>query len=546
MTKADSPLDVVVLGAGFGGLYAVHRFREDGLETLALEAAPDVGGAWYWNRYPGARCDVESLAYCYSFSPIIDAEWKWSERYAARDEIYRYLQWVADRLELRRDIRFNSTLIKATFEERDNLWTFETKDGDVYQSRHFVSAAGPITTPIFPEIEGLHDFEGELMHTARWPEEEPDFCGKRVGVIGTGSSGTQLIPIVAAQCEHLSVFLRTPNYHSPALNGPIEPEDQLWWESNREDIRQQLHKGRRSGSGDLRLDAETNDTKFHYAEEFTPEQRKAVFEKRWACGGASLAFMFRDIMTNKELNDEVSDFLREKIKETVDDPEDAEKLTPKFPFGTKRLTVGTNYLETFNRDNVELVDVKSNPIDRVTENGVIVNGQQIELDTLICASGFDALTGTLSRIEVRGKDGQLLGEEWSSGVQSHLGITINGYPNMYLIGGPLSPSVLTNVVRTNEMQVDWIADLIGFIKNRSYQRCEAKVEAQTGWGQEVNDAAKGTLWEHAESWYVGANVPGKPRQLLAYIGGFNAYNRRCIAEREQSYPSYTFCKQAQG
>lgn len=539
--ESEGILDVLVLGAGFGGLHALYRLREENLKITCLEAAADVGGAWYWNRYPGARCDVESLVYCYTFSPILDAEWRWSERYAGRDEICRYLQWVAKRLDLRKHINFNSRLIKATFDEKDSLWVFETENGDTYRARHFLSAAGPITTPIMPDIPGIDEFKGQVIHTARWPERDPDFAGKRVGIVGTGSSGVQAIPIVAKQCKKLSVFIRTPNFYAPARNRPLTQADYDWWEENRELTRQRLQNCHRWGGGDIMLDSEVNDTIFQKASEFTPEQRRRIYENRYENGGGVVGWAFYDAMIDKAVNDEAADFLRGKIKTVVKDPETAEKLTPRgFPYGTKRCTVGTEFHETFNRDNVDLIDVKAAPIERVTERGVIVGGREIELDVLIAASGFDALTGALTKIEVRGEGGDLLADRWRSGVQTHLGIAVHGFPNLYMVGGPGSPSVLTNVVMTNEMQVDWIADLICYIQQRGYKRCDTTQEAQDAWTHEVGELVKGNLWETANSWYVGANVPGKPRQILAYVGGYAAYKESCMKESNSGYPGFTF------
>ncbi|MBY8825619.1 flavin-containing monooxygenase [Sphingomonas colocasiae] len=537
----DGILDVLVLGGGFGGLHSLYRLREDGHRVLVLEAAPDVGGAWYWNRYPGARCDVESLVYCYTFSPVIDAEWRWSERYAARDEIVRYLRWVSERLDLRKDIRFDSRLAKAHYDAADNLWNFETEGGDRYRARHFLSAAGPISAPIMPDIPGLDRFQGDIIHTARWPEAYPDFAGKRVGIIGTGSSGTQVIPIVAQQCEKLTVFLRTPNFYSPARNRPLTDADHQWWQQNRDLTRERLQQGRRWGGGDIMLDDEINDAMFEPASNFTTERRREIYEARYANGGGVVGWAFADAMVSVDANEEAGDFLREKVRDAIVDPAIADKLTPRgFAYGTKRVTVGTDFPETFNRDNVELVDVKTETLEGFNERGAIVAGREIALDYLIAASGFDALTGALTTIDVRGKDGRSLGEIWADGPQTYLGISVLGFPNMYMIGGPGSPSVLTNVVMTNEMQVEWIADLINHVEDNGYVRCEATAEAQNEWTEKVGALVRGNLWETAESWYVGANVPGKPRVILAYAGGYTAYKAECAEISAAGYPGYRF------
>lgn len=540
-SRAGEILDVLILGAGFGGLHSLHRLRADGRTVLALEAAPDVGGAWYWNRYPGARCDVESLAYCYTFSPVIDAEWRWTERYAARDEIHRYLRFVSERLDLRRDIRFNSRLAKARYDGEAALWNFETESGERYRARHFLSSAGPITAPIMPNIPGLDRFKGQIIHTARWPEADPDFAGKRVGIIGTGSSGTQVIPIVAPQCEKLTVFIRTPNFYSPARNRPLTDADYDWWQQNRELTRHRLQIGHRWGGGDIMLADEINDAMFKSASEFTPERRRQIYEARHANGGGVVGWAFVDAMVDKQVNEEAGDFLREKVRDVVQDPAIADKLTPRgFAYGTKRVTVGTDFPEAFNRDNVELVDVKAEPIESFTERGAIVGGREIPLDILIAASGFDALTGALTVIDVRGEDGQSLKEVWADGPHTYLGISVRGFPNMYMIGGPGSPSVLTNVVMTNEMQVEWVADLIKHIEDNGFTRCEATAEAEELWTEKVGALVKGNLWETAESWYVGANVPGKARVILAYAGGYTAYRAECMEISGAGYPGFRF------
>ncbi len=540
-SSRENVLDALVLGAGFAGLHALYRLRSKGLKVLALEAAPDVGGAWYWNRYPGARCDVESLVYCYTFSPLLDEEWRWSERYAKRDEICAYLSWVAAKLDLRRDIRFNSRVTSAVFDAEKNWWTFRTEGGETFRARHFFSAAGPITTPIMPDIPGIKDFKGLVIHTARWPERAPDFTGKRVGIIGTGSSAVQAIPIVAQQCRRLTVLMRTANFYAPARNRPLVESDYQWWEKNRELTRRRLQSAERWGGGDIMLDDAINNAMFQKASEFTPEKRREIYEARYANGGGVVGWAFCDAMENLTVNEEAADFLRSKIGTIVKDQRIAEKLTPRgYAYGTKRCTVGTDFYETFNRDNVDLVDVKAEPIERFTGEGVVVGGKLIELDVLICASGFDALTGALTAIDLRGVKGESLKDRWKQGPRSHLGISINDFPNLYMVGGPGSPSVLTNVVMTNEMQVEWIAGLIEHCEKNGFQRCEATREAEEQWTRHVNDLIKGTLWETANSWYVGANVPGKPRNILAYVGGYPVYKERCIEERNQGYPGFVF------
>lgn len=534
-------LDALVLGGGFGGMHMLYQLRGMGLKVLALEAGTTVGGAWYWNRYPGARCDVESLVYCYSFSPIIDAEWRWSERYAAQPEILRYMNFVCDRLDLRKDIRFNSRLVKASFDKATNLWTFVTEKGDTYRARHFVSSAGPISAPIWPDIPGRESFKGDLYHTALWPQQEPDFAGKRVGVIGTGSSGTQLIPVVAQQAKKLISFVRTPNYYAPANNYPLTEEHQKKWQEIRPKVRSRLRTFEVVGSGDVFMEDEMMESRKYPGHHFTREERLAIMNQRWAFGGTVMPRAFADVITNFEINEEISEFLREKVAEIVKDPKTAEILTPRtFRFGTKRICVGTNFYETFNRDNVEAVDVKANPIERFTEKGVIVGGQEIELDAIICASGFDALTGALTVIDITGVDGQKIKDVWAKGADTYLGYGLAGFPNLYMIGGPGSPSVLTNVVMTNEYQVEWISGLIDYMRRNNFDRIDVDPEAQATWSQTVKDVIKGTVLTTSDSWYVGANVPGKARGILAYAGGIANYIAHCDAVAESGYKGFHF------
>lgn len=534
--------DVLIMGAGFGGLHAVHRLREDGLKVRAFDTASDTGGAWYWNSYPGARCDVESLVYSYSFSPIIEAEWRWSERYAGREEICRYLQWVATRLDLRKDISFNTRVVSARFDKTDDLWHLVMENGDEFLGRHFLSAPGPISHPIMPDIPGLDDFAGLTIHTARWPKEEPDLADKRVGVIGTGSSGTQLIPLVAEKCAHLDVFMRTRNYYSPARNRPLTDDDYAWWRENADEVRTLISRSLMSGAGDIMLDRKYTDiAALTKGADLTPEQREEVLEARWAYGGGMVGYAFRDVLVDPQVNEQVGDFFRRKLHTFIDDQELATKLEPHgFPVGTKRPTVGTGFVEALARPNVTLVDVKELPIERITAKGVVVNGKEYELDVLILASGFDALTGALTVIDVRGEEDASLKELWDDSIESYLGITVAGFPNFYMIGGPLSPSVLSNVVATNEFQVDWIADLIGEARRQGKTLVKTTDHAQKSWRDKVEKAATNNEWSKTDSWYVGTNVPGKRKQILTYTGGIGRYRRYCDEERSNGFASFKF------
>jgi len=454
--STDTPVyDVLVLGGGFGGLHMVYELRDRGFSVIGLEAGDNVGGAWYWNRYPGARCDVESLAYCYSFSPIIDKEWKWTERYSGQKEIRAYLSWVADRLDIRKEYRFNSRITSAVYDKKTHLWTVGTEKGDTYKARWFITSPGPLATPIWPNIPGRESFQGQMIHTAKWPTEEPDFNGKRVGVIGTGSTGTQLIPVVAEQASELTVFLRTPNFTVPARNRPLTDEDYSKWAEIRDQRRKQFRTGVRTGAGDLFMTDDLNDCRLRLSSEYTKEQRQELFNRYWEHGAAVTVGLHIDVLTNPEFNEELCDMFRAKVREIVKDPARADMLTPRgYPAGTRRIVVGTNFYETFNRDNVQLVDTNTTPIERFTEKGVIVDGKELEFDIIICASGFDAVTGSLTVMDIRGTEGQTLKDAWAGGPHTYLGIAVNGFPNMLMIGGAGSPSILSNVAMSNEITVE--------------------------------------------------------------------------------------------
>lgn len=540
-TSNDEILDAFVLGGGFGGMHMLHTLRDMGLKVMALEAGDSVGGAWYWNRYPGARCDVESLVYCYTFSPIIDDEWTWSERYATQPEILRYMNFVCDRLDLRKDIQFNSRLVAAKFDEVTRLWTFTTENGDTYKAHHFISSAGPISAPIWPDIADRDVFKGEVFHTALWPREEPDFSGKRVGVIGTGSSGTQLIPIVAEQAEHLTAFVRTPGFYANANHHKLTDSDNAWWAENKERIRARLKTSEIVGSGDTMMSEEMLNTRKKMGSEYTKEERREILEGRWQFGGATMPRAFADILTNRDLNDEVGDFLREKISGIIEDPATAEVLTPRnLYFGTKRICVGNKFYETFNRSNVTAMAVKETPIERFTEKGLVVDGKELEFDVIICASGFDALTGALTVIDIEGVDGLSIKKAWSTGSETYLGIGVAGFPNMHMIGGPGSPSVLVNVIMANEYQVGWISGLIKYMADNGHTRIDVDPAAQTKWAETVQSVIQGTVFTSADSWYTGSNVPGKPKGILAYAGGIVGYTEACNAVADNDYDGFTF------
>jgi len=540
VASSEEMFDVVVVGAGFGGLHLIHNLRENGFSVQCFEAASDVGGAWYWNRYPGARCDVESLVYSYSFSKELDEKWQWSERYSAQPEIQAYLRFASEQLDLRRFIRFNTFVNGAYFDDSTDTWRISCADGHTVRSRFCIMATGPISVPILPDIPGIEEFKGRLIHTAKWPQEENvDFTGKRVGVIGTGSSGTQLIPEVARDAELLTVFLRTPNFVVPARNAPLDERTFELWKEKREGIRAAMRRGEVGGAGDVMMDEDLLSSRMRVASEYSPEERLSIMQRRWDGGGAAIQSSFKDVMLDQDANDEVAEFVRSKIADVVQDPEKLEMLTPRgYALGTKRICVGTNYYETFNRPNVELVSVKDTPISRITTKGVQVGDREIELDILLLATGFDALTGALGDIEIEGSNGVRLADVWSDGPHTYLGLAIANFPNLFMIGGPGSPSVLTNVVMTNEFQVDFITELLVDLRKQGDTRVTVSESDQEAWTEQVNAIAQTSLLSKANSWYVGANVPGKPRVILAYTGGIAAYRSTCESVREKGFEGF--------
>jgi cyclohexanone monooxygenase len=513
--------DAVIVGAGFSGLYMLHRLRQLGLSARIYEAGASVGGTWYWNRYPGARVDIESQEYCYSFSPELDEEWKWSERYAAQPELLAYLNHVADRFELRPDIQLQTRVASAVYDEQARGWSITTDRGDHVTARWCVMATGCLSTPkLDAELPGAEDFQGPSWHTGRWPEAGVDFTGKRVAVIGTGSSAIQAIPQIAAQAAHVTVFQRTPNFSVPAHNGPVDPAVVADWTANRAQYRREA---RDTGFGVRALPAGETMTLSD-----TDEARQANFEARWAYGGFTLLGSYVDLLLSQEANATAAEFVRGKIRQIVKDPKIAEKLSPRsYPIGAKRMCVDTGYYATFNRDNVSLVDLAEEPIERITPKGVRTGAQDYEVDAIVYAIGFDAMTGALDRIDIRGKTGVRLKDHWAAGPRTYLGLLIAGFPNLFLVTGPGSPSVLCNMAVAIEQHVEWISGCIAWMAERQAGSIEATEAAQDAWVAHVNDVAQATIFPLANSWYVGANVPGKPRVFMPYIGGFPVYRDKC-------------------
>ncbi len=511
--------DVVVVGAGFAGLYMIYRAKQMGLSIRAYEAGDGVGGTWYWNRYPGCRCDVESLDYCYSFSPELEQEWTWSERYPPREELERYLNHVADRFDLRGEIRLRTRVTAAHYDEGRAGWTIATDTGETVEAQFFVIAAGCLSSASLPNLPGLDTFSGEVLHTGRWPAAEPDFTGRRVAVVGTGSSGVQAIPLIAAQAEHLTVFQRTPHFVVPARNRPLDPALSAARKARYPEHREMLRESFFGFTLDLNPGS---------ALDATPQEREAEYERRWQLGGPAVLGSYGDLIVDRDANDTLADFFRRKIAAVVDDPAVARTLTPTgYPIGAKRLVQGTDYYETYNRDNVTLVDLRAEPLTAADAGGVSTTARHYELDALVFATGFDAVTGAVLAIDIRGRDGVALRDKWAHGPRAYLGVASAGFPNMFLITGPGSPSVVSNVVLSIEQHVDWIAECIGYLRRHELARIEPTVEAEDAWVAQCAEIADGTLFPAANSWYLGSNIPGKPRVFMAYLGGMGPYRQRC-------------------
>jgi len=521
--------DAVIVGAGFAGMYMLHRLRGMGLSVRLFEAGGGVGDTWYWNRYPGARCDVESMQYSYQFSDELQQEWVWSERYAPQPEILRYANHVADRFDLRRDIQFDTRVYSAIFDEANDRWVLEVGDGERVTATYCVMATGCLSSANTPRFAGVESFQGETYHTGHWPHEGADFSGKRVGVIGTGSSAIQSIPIIARQAAHVYVFQRTPNYTIPAHNVPLDPAYQAAVKADYAGIRA---RAKQTFPGlDFKFNTES-------ALASSEEERQREFEARWAYGGIPFMGAFGDLLYDQAANDLAAEFVRGKIREIVHDPEVAEILSPRNVIGCKRLCVDTGYWATYNRPNVTLIDVSDKPIKAITPTGIRARGRQYAVDAIVFATGFDAMTGALLRIDIHGTGGQTLKEKWREGPKTYLGLGIAGFPNLFTITGPGSPSVLTNMLPSIEQHVEWVADCIGYLRDSGLSRIEARAEAEESWVAHVREVAGGSLRSTCSSWYIGANVPGKPRIFMPYIGGFPAYVQKCNAVAAKGYEGF--------
>ncbi|MEO8718746.1 MAG: NAD(P)/FAD-dependent oxidoreductase [Burkholderiales bacterium] len=532
----EGAIDALVIGAGFAGLYQLHSLRDRlGLSVRLLEAGGDLGGTWYWNRYPGARCDSESHAYRYFFSRELNEEWEWTERYPGPPEILKYLGRVAEKFDLRRDMRFGCRVVSAQYDEGANRWVVATDSGERYAATYLVAAVGCLSAANVPDIPGLRDFAGQWFHTGRWPHAGVDLAGKRVGQIGTGSTGIQAAPVIAQAAAHLTVFQRTATYSVPARNAPLTPEFKRWVRENHAEIRAAAQS---TPNGHAFRIADRN------VADVTPEERQAIYAAAWENGGLQFRATFRDLLVNQAANDTAAAFIKGRIRATVRDAEAARALADvDHPYATKRPPIDTGYYETFNRDNVALVDLRADPIERITPRGIRTRSKEHALDVIVFATGYDALTGALLAMDIRGREGRSLRDDWCAGPHTYLGLQVAGYPNLFTITGPGSPSVLTNMPVAIEQHVEWITDCIAHLRSNGIDAIEPDPEAVRFWDAHVEEAANATLLSKAKhSWYYGANVPGKPRVFMPYAGGLARYRATCAAIAAKGYEGFILGK----
>jgi cation diffusion facilitator CzcD-associated flavoprotein CzcO len=528
--------DAVIIGAGFAGLYMLHSLRDKlGLSARVLEAGNGVGGTWYWNRYPGARCDSPSYIYCYTFDRNLVQEWEWSERYPEQDEILRYLEHCADRFDLKPDIDFGKRVNSTVFDEKTNRWTVRTEQGDEYTARYVIAATGCLTASNMPKIKGIESFKGKMYHTSRWPHGGVDFTARRVAVIGTGATGVQAIPMIALQAKHLTVFQRTPAYCVPARNGKIDPEMTKARKANYDAVTDNIRKSFFGFELNF-IPKSVLDT--------SPEEREREFDRMWDQGGFEFWLgNYHDMFFDKRANEIVTDYIRRKIRSTVNDPAVAEKLIPNYPYGTKRQPLDTNYYETFNKRNVLLVDAKADgPIEQITPLGIRAGGKEYEFDIIVLATGFDAMTGALKNLNIQGRGDRSLTQLWEDGPETYLGLTVAGFPNLFAITGPQSPSAFSNVPVSVEQHVEWITECIAHMRRNNLTTIEATQHAQEQWGEHVIDLVSKTLVPGTDSWYMGSNIPGKAKKFLAYIGpeGVGGYRRTCDEVVAKGYEGFVF------
>lgn len=532
--SATDPVDfdAIVVGAGVGGLRMLQELRSLGLSVRVIEAASDVGGTWYWNRYPGARTDSQSWVYAYSFSKELQDSWRWRERFPSQPEALSYLEHFADQFDLRRDITFNTKVKSAVFNDAHTSWTVSTDRGESYTCTYFITATGPLSEPYVPDFDGLDDFGGQWLLPQRWPKEPVDFVGKRVAVIGSGATAVQIAPLVAREAAELMVFQRTANWVLPARNDVITDFEDRDIKANYDRIWNQARNHFYGFAMDLAG---------RTASDVSPEEQLRILERGWEIGGFGFIFeTFDDILVNDEANKIVADFVRGKIRKIVSDPATAELLCPTdHPIAGKRPPLGHHYYETFNRENVRLIDVSSTPISRITPAGIQVGDDEYEADIIIFATGFDAVTGTLAQIDIRGRDGIALVDKWEHGPITHLGIAVEGFPNMFMVGGPQTP--FANIPVVAEGIVEWIGAALKYMRDNGIERMEAEADASDRWRQLLDDIANSTvLVKGKRTWWSGDNVPGKPHAVLFYFGGVGLFRQECQAVVDADYEGFTF------
>ncbi|MBI3245337.1 MAG: NAD(P)/FAD-dependent oxidoreductase [Deltaproteobacteria bacterium] len=528
-TRNTPDFDAVIVGAGFAGMCMLYKLRKLGFTAKVYEAGSNVGGTWYWNRYPGARCDVPSLQYSYQFSEELQQEWQWTERYSSQPEILRYANHVAERFDLRKDMQFDTRVNSVVLDESANTWAIETDRGNRVTARFCIMATGCLSSKNTPKFSGLEDFQGEWHHTGNWPHGGVKFAGKRVGVIGTGSTGIQAIPMIAREAEHLYVFQRTPQYSVPARNTPLDKEEEARIKANYQAYR--AKNNNQPFAQDLEIPAaktfEVSDT-----------ERRHRYEECWDKGGLGMMLAYADSGTDRPANETISDFVKDKIRGIVKNPAVAAALMPDHVYACKRPCLDTNYFETYNRPNVTLVDIRGVGIERITPHGVRAKGEEYALDCIVFATGFDAMTGSLNNIDIRGKGNRALKDKWAEGPRSYLGLSSSGFPNLFTITGPGSPSVLANMIPAIEQHVNWIGDCLEYMRAHKRQTIEATVEAENPWLIQVQTAANATLWNACDNWYQGANVPGKPRVFMPYVD-WVGYVAKCNEVVANAYEGFS-------
>lgn len=511
-------LDVVVVGAGFAGMYLLHRLRGMGFSVRVVEAGAGVGGTWYWNRYPGARVDIESMQYSYQFDDALQQEWEWTEKYSPQPELLKYAEHVADRFDLCRNITFNTRITSAVYDEAESRWTLTSQQGEVLSARFCIMATGCLSSPNWPRFKGLERFSGAVYHTAEWPHEPVSFKGQRVALIGTGSSAIQSLPVIAAEASRVTVFQRTPNYSIPAHNAPTDKARVAAVKADYKSLRARAKQNFPAIDGDYNKVS---------ALDVSAQEREAIFEQRWQVGGLMFSGAFGDLLQNSDSNDHAAEFVRNKIRATVNDSDVAEQLCPENIIGGKRLCVDTNYYATYNEEHVELVSVKDDPIEKITSQGIVAHGREFPVDAIVMATGFDAMTGALTKVDIRGRNDASLKDRWAHGPSSYLGLAMADFPNLFTVTGPGSPSVFTNMLPSIEQHVEWITDCLNYARTNNYSSIEAEHEAENAWWSHCQEVVTTGLKSTTNSWYLGANVEGKARVFMPYFGGFPAYCEKC-------------------